>query len=147
MKRLIILFILLLTGCSTAQQSVMCQVVYDDEAGKVERSLLITHKDNEVVSVKSEDKIYFDDALTQEMAEKLQGELVEKYKNESNITYNTEVMSDYLKISAKLSNFAKASDLELSMIGLSVTDKTLPVGLSETLLLNQINGYSCEDLD
>lgn len=147
MKRYIILLILLLTGCSTAQESVLCKIVYDDEAGKIERSLLIVHRRNEVVSIESEDKIYFDDAFTAEKANKLQAELVDKYKNESNITFTAEVLGDNLSVVAKLSNFSKASDLELSMMGLSVTDKTLPIGLDETLLVNEINGYACEALE
>lgn len=142
MKKLVVLLLVFLVGCSTSTNQVICEIEYSDTQ-KIERSLLISHKDNTITKVEAVDKIYFDDIFTPEAFEKLETEIASKLGDAKHLEYELIKQSDHVELTAKLVNIENAYANELSFIGIEINDKEMPLGLKETLELNKQAGYTC----
>ena len=143
MKKLSVLLLVFLVGCSNSVGQVVCEIEYADKQ-KIERSLLISYRDNTITKVEAVDKIYFDDIFTAEAFEKLSEEIESKLGEAKRLQYELVKQSDHVEMTAKLSDIENAYANELSFIGLEINDKEMPLGLKETLELNEVAGYVCK---
>ena len=142
MKKLGVLLIILLTGCTTSTQA-ECKITYE-EPQKIERSILMDYQENTIKTVESVDRIYYDDIFTKDRLELLEEELEEKLKDAKHLKYElVKESNEYVEIISKLSDVEQAHANELSFVGVEISDKDMPLGLKETLKLNEDAGYTC----
>ena len=142
MKKLIILFLLVLVGCSNTNETVTCSIQYD-ESQKIERQIVLSHEENKIVKIETVDKIYFDEVFTKDDFSVLKEEIELKLADAKHLTYEILENGDHVEITSTLKNIEEAFANELTFIGIEINDKDLPLGLKETIKLNEEAGYVC----
>lgn len=149
MKKLIMimLFSLILVGCSTSNTGVViCEKEFQDDL-VIHRTLSLSYSNNLVTSIETVDKISYNDAFTEASLEQLELELQEKLKDSKNVTYEIEKEADGILVKSKLSSLTNVSSSEYSYMGMSVNEKDQPVGLMETISLNEAAGFVCKEVE
>lgn len=142
MKKIILTVLLFLVGCGGKVDSTVCTIQYD-EVNKIDRSILLEHNANKIIRVQSVDKIYFDEVFTKEVFADLSETLETKFADVVALTYEIEEEEDGVVIKSEISDYTKATSLELSFVGISLENTEYAPGLSETILINEANGYVC----
>lgn len=142
MKKLVVLLLLFLVGCSNSSGDVICEIQYE-EKHKIDRSVMISYTDNLISTVQSVDKIYFDDVFDEETFKKLEKELDSKLVEAKHLTYELINQGEYVEVRSTIVDIENAHANELSFIGLEINDKEMPLGLKETIALNEAAGYVC----
>ena len=148
MKKLLLLLMLFLVGCSSFDN--VEQIVCTKEISEpllIHRENTFFYKNNKIIKVESNDKLYFDDNFLEADFKTLESELNDKLADEKNITYEFEYGSDHVLLKTIISNIDSASTRELSFIGLEIEDSDFLVGLKETINFNEKNGFVCKQID
>lgn len=144
MKKLIILiFSLLIVGCTPASIGVTTCTKTLDEPITIEREINLHHKDNLITKVESIENFYFSEEFTEEMFERLKTEMLERHKDSKNLTFETEVENDYATMHITLKDLDKAETSELMLMGMVEDDADYLPGIKETVRLNEKEGYIC----
>ncbi|NLC54575.1 MAG: hypothetical protein GX769_01675 [Erysipelothrix sp.] len=142
----IISLILISCGGQGEIQKTLC-VKTVDEPIKVDRQITLSHKDNLILSITSQERMYFDDVFTKDLFNKLIKEMQERHLESKNLSFNEEVKADYGEIIIDLKDFNSATIPELMLIGIDQDDPEYLPGITETIRFNEKDGYTCKSLD
>lgn len=142
-KNIMVLFgLLLLVGCTSAEQVVVCEKEFNDEQ-RIIRNISLYHTRNAVNKVVSVDEIYFDDVFTKEAYEQLVIDLESKLTGAKSLSYTIEELDDKIVITSTLVDIANAQANELTFIGMSPEISEDAIGLEETIAANEANDFTC----
>ena len=145
MKKIIVFIIsLFLVGCTTTNLEKTVCINTVDQPIKIEREITLIHRDNEITSIDSLEKMFFSGEFTKEMFDKLIVDMQERHQDSKNLTLSDEVFDEYAAVTISLKDLDNASVPELMLVGIELEDDEFVPGLTETVRLNERNGYTCK---
>lgn len=143
-KILMIVFLVILVSCNTANLDVTQCTIELQEPTQIDRKINITSDDNEILNINTEDKFYFNEDFTKEMFNNLEADMILRHSESKNLEFKSEAFEEYATMLVTLNNIKDASATELMMVGITKEDDDLIPGLTETITINQKAGYQCK---